>query len=112
MSYTSLLIDTCTVQRYSSGVADEYGNSARTWSDNLTSQACRLQSLAARRTSREITIGAEVVIAEYTLFVQDIDVTEQDRIVLGTTTYEVILVTRLQDGIDSHHRECLLKVVR
>ncbi len=112
MSYTTLLIDTCTTQRYSAGAADAYGNSARTWTDFLSSQACRLQSITTRIGGRELTVNAEVVVAEYKLFLQDIDITEQDRVVIGTVTYQVLLVSRLQDGIDSHHRECLLKVVR
>ncbi len=108
MSYTSLLISTCTVRRFTAGAQDAYGNPAETWADHLTSQACRLQSV----TNTEIKVGAELVRADYKLFLQDIDITEQDRVVLGSITYEVLSVANRQDGTADHHKECLLRVLR
>ena len=108
MGYTTLLINTCTIERFTAGAQDGYGNPAKTWANHLTDEACRLQSL----TGQEVVIGAEVVIADYKLFLGDVDVTEQDRAVIGGVTYEIILVTEKQDGVSSHHKECFLKAVR
>ena len=108
MSYTSLLINTCDVQRNTPGAVDNYGRPADSWANHLTDEPCRLMST----TGREVTIGAEVVIADYKLFIGDVDVTEQDRVVLGSTTYEILLVADKQDAFDSHHKECFMRVVR
>ncbi len=98
MSFTSLLIDTCTTRRFTEGANDAYGVPVKTWADNLTSQACRIEALVGKISGRELTIGAELVVADYVLFMQDVDVTEQDRILLGAITYEVLLVNDRKDG--------------
>ncbi len=108
MSYTSLLINTCTVQRNTAGAQGAYGTPADTWADHLTDEACRLMAGAGK----EVTVGAEVVIADYKLFLGDVDITEQDRVVIGAITYEVLLVTDKQDGSGSHHKECFMRAVR
>ena len=108
MSYSTLLIDTCTTQRYTDGAENAYGAPVKTWADNLTDTACRLQAT----TGTELTIGAEVVVADYKLFLGDVNITEQDWVVKDSITYEVLLVSNRQDGITSHHKECLLRVSR
>ena len=108
MSYTSLLINTCTVQRNTAGAQGAYGTPADIWADHLADIACRLMALEGV----EIRVGAEVVIATYKLFLGDVDITEQDRVVESSITYEVILVTDKQDDSGSHHKECFLRVVR
>ncbi len=112
MAYLDLLIQSCTIQRDAIGAADSYGNPAEDWQTHLT-EDCRLQSLTGTRAGgREVRVGAEVVIADYKLYVNDIDVTEQDRIVLETVTYEILLVKPPQNGVGVHHKELLLRVVR
>ena len=108
MSYTSLLINTCTVRRNTPGVANAYGYPTPSWADYLTDQACRIQDAKGK----EILVGAEVVVADYKLFLQDIDITEQDRVVISAVTYEVLMVTDKQDSATTHHKECYLKTVR
>jgi len=108
MSYTSLLINTCTTERFTSTTEDDYGAPVKVWEDNLVDEPCRLVS----GTGREVTVGAQVVIAEYTLFLGDCDVTEQDRVTVDEIVYEILLVTNRQDGVNSHHKECLLRCVR
>lgn len=108
MSFECLLINTCTIERYTEGAADGYGKPERTWADHLANQACRL----VPGSGREITIGAEVVIAEYKLFLGNIDVTEQDRVVIDGDTYQVLLVLERQDSGDNHHKELLMRLVR
>ncbi len=108
MAFADLLINTCTVRRYTTGAADAYGTPAQTWADHLTDQACRLMA----GTGREVMVGAEVVIADYKLFIQDVDITEQDRVIVDGVTYEVLLVSDRQDSIGRHHKACYMRTVR
>ena len=107
MSFESLLIDTCTVRRFTTGAVDDYGKPAENWADHITDEPCRLTPV----TNKEIVVGAEVVRADYDLFIGDVDVTEQDRILIGLTTYEILSVM-LRKSFNSHHKELLLRVVR
>lgn len=108
MSFASLLIGTCTVQRNTPGVLDDYGYPAFGWGNHLVDEPCRLTSAKGR----EITVGAEVVIADYKLFIGDVDITEQDRVIMGAVTLEVLLVETFTDGISAHHKQCWLRTVR
>ena len=107
MSFTSLLIDTCTIQRFTEGSAGDYGVLAKTWTNHIENEPCRLVA----NPNREITVGAKVVIADYDLFIGDVDVTEQDRIIIEDITYEIISVLR-RKSVGVHHKELLLRVVR
>jgi len=111
MAYSDLLINTCTIKKLVQAGADAYGNPNVSWND-VADVACRVST----PTGKEIKIGAEVVIADYKLFLEDDDIDEQDRVELVvdgvTVTYEVLLVTRRQNGAGTHHRECYLRTVR
>lgn len=108
MAFASLLINVCSVQRNTPGAQDVYGLSADSWANLHTDEPCRLMATKGR----EILIGAEVVIADYTLFIDDIDITEQDRVIIGSVTYEVLLVGTRQDSTSGHHKECFMRTVR
>ena len=108
MSYSSLLIHTCDVLRNTPGVADAYGHPTPSWAVYLPNQACRLTASSGR----EIKVGLEVVVADYKLFVEDIDITEQDRVAISGVTYEVLLVQGYSDDTTSHHKQCWLRIVR
>lgn len=109
MTFAELLIDTCTVRRYRTGDADDYGKPAQEWYDLATDQPCRLMAT----TGREVLVGAEVVIADYKLFIEDTSsITEQDRIIVDGSTYEILSVMNRKDGIGVHHRELLMRTVR
>ena len=108
MSFDSLLLNTCTVRQFTNAAADDYGVPGKTWSDFLADEPCRL----VPNTNREVKIGAKVVIADYTLFIDNVGVTEQMRIIVDSVTYEVLSAMIRSDGIDTHHQECLLRVVR
>ena len=117
MSFTSLLIETCTIERYGTGIADAYGTPEKTWADipTLVDEPCRLMAgTSGSNTSagREFTIGAKLVVADYIMFIGDVDITEQDRVVTGGVTYEILMVADRADGISSHHKEVWLKAVR
>jgi len=108
MTYTSLLINTCDVERNIPGAVGDYGHKADSWAVHLDDEPCRLMAGAGK----EIKVGAEVVIADYKLFLGDVDITEQDRVVIDSINYEILLVTDKQDSADSHHKECFMRVVR
>jgi len=107
MSFAGLLIHTCTIQRFTEGAPDAYGNPALAWADHLT-EDCRL----AESSGREIKVGAELVIADYKLFVESIDITEQDRVVIDGLTYEILLVQDYSDNAASHHKQCWMRISR
>ena len=111
MSYSSLLIDTCIVRRYAEGVVDSYGNPTEMWADYLSGQACRL-TVAPSGPGREVMVGAKLVVADYQLFTEDIDITEQDRVIVDGVTYEVLMVKPYKDSSVEHHKQSLLRTVR
>ena len=108
MSYISLLINTCTTQRYTEGARDNTGRKVRTWADHLVDEACRWSTPA----NREVKVGAEVVLADLQLFLGDVDITEQDRVIIGTVTYEVLSIVPRQDASGGHHKECWIRTVK
>lgn len=108
MSFTSLLTNICTIEYFTEGDPDSYGNPALTWTARYTDEACRLVASSGR----EIKIGAEVVIADYKLFLGDITITEQDRVVIGSNTYEILLVQDYGDSFENHHKQCWLRISR
>jgi len=107
MSFNDLLIDTCTIQRFTEGAVDVYGNPTLVWADHLT-EDCRLTSSSGR----EIKVGAELVIADYKLFIGDVDITEQDRVVIGGLTYEILLVQNYADSSTDHHKQVWMRISR
>ena len=108
MSYESLLIDVCTIERNSPAAIDDYGHKADAWANHLVDEPCRLMATQ----SREIAQGAQVVIAGYKLFLNDVDVTERDRVIHNSITYEILQVSTRQDGTTEHHKELFLRTVR
>ena len=110
MSYTDLLINTCTILENTGTVPDGYGNITSNWTAvvGLTDIACRLVA----GSGREVMVGAEVVVADYKLFLENVVITEQNRVRISSIDYEVLLVTDRQDGVGSHHKECYLRTVR
>ena len=112
MSFATLLINTCTIKKLVQGPGeDAYGHPDVSWND-VPDTACRITT----PTGREIMVGAEVVVADYLLFLEDVDIDEQDRIEIVlegvTKTCEILLMKRRQNGVGNHHRECFLRTVR
>ena len=108
MTFENLLINTCTIQRFTEGAADDYGIPAKTWAATYTDQACRHVS----GKGREVRVGQEVHIVYDELFVEDIDVTVQDRVIIDTETYQVVDILIPQDGVGVHHKQLFLEIVR
>ena len=101
MSFTTLLINTCTVERFTSAADSAFGNEVKNWANHLTDQACRLSSAKGR----EVQNGTEVTQVDEVLFMQDVDVTEADRVTVDGVLYEIVHVTDKQDGTTEHHKE-------
>ena len=108
MSYATLLIQTCTIEYFTEGVPDAYGNPLLTWNVRYTDEPCRLTSSSGR----EIKVGAEIVVADYKLFLGDITIIERDRVTIGGKAYEVLLVQNYADGLGSHHKQCWVRISR
>lgn len=108
MTYSSLLICTCDIQRFTEGAIDDYGHPAKTWAAIHEDEPCRHVS----GKGREVKVGQEVVIIYDELFVGDIDVTEQDRVILNCTTYQIVAVVFRKDSVGSHHKQLYLEVVK
>ena len=108
MSYESLLIDVCTIQRNTPGVPDDYGHKEDAWADHLVDEPCRIMATQ----SREIAQGVEIVIAGYQMFLNDVDVTERDRVIHNAITYEILQVSTRQDGETEHHKELFLRTLK
>jgi len=108
MAFADLLINTCDVKRFTEGDADAYGNKEKTWTTVLNDELCRLVA----GPGREIQVGAQVVIADYSLFIGDVSITEQDRVVIDDITYEILSVLNRQDGTEGHHKQAFLRTVR
>lgn len=118
MSFETLLIHTCDISLLEQGDQDAYGTPAKTYTLTYESEPCRLIPTKGR----EIKIGAEVVISDWKLFVDNlVNVDEQDQvsnILLASTggtvddsTFEIILVQIRSDGIGGHHRSLALQKV-
>ncbi len=112
MAYLDLLIDTCTIQENVLGAANAYGYPDPDWDDLFADEACRLVT----GVGVEVKVGAEVVIADYQLFLDDIQVTEQHRVQMSidgaTVTFEILLVKNRMNGVGDHHKECFMRTVR
>lgn len=126
MSLASLLIHYCGIEEDVGAVVDAYGHTTEDWQDvaGLEDFPCRLRTGAGK----EILVGAEVVVADYKLFLDEetpagipILVTEQNRVHVWVkdasgawilVTYEILLVNHIQDGVNGHHKECYLRTVR
>jgi hypothetical protein len=109
MAYADLLINECDIQRFTeAGTYDAYGQPVKTWADIYTDEPCR--HITGK--GREIRVGQEVHTVYDQLFVGNIDITVQDRVIVDSETYQVVDVLFRQDGVGSHHKEAYLEIVR
>jgi len=119
LSFNSLLIHLADIKRHTQTGTDDYGNPIYSWIPPIYSdQPCRLVASSGR----EIKVGAEVVISDWKLFIDDsVTVTEQDRIdnirlasteaIIDSATFEILLVQMRSDGVSTHHYELALQKV-
>lgn len=108
MTFATLLINTCDIQRFAEGITDSYGTPDKIWNPIYENEPCRHIS----GKGREVKIGQEVHIVYDELFIGDINVAVQDRVIIDTETYEVVDVLFRQDGIGGHHKHLFLEIVK
>lgn len=107
MGFAQLLNKTCVIRRFTSSSNDAHGNPVKVWSDLATDIACRLQP----RRGREAVQPTQVVVGSHVLFLEiGTDITERDRVVVATLTYEVLFVGDAAG--QGHHLEVDLELVK
>ena len=109
MSFDSLLINTCTTRRYPPGATDAYGNTTKVWADKLVDEPCRISHPVFGGRNGQVQRGTEVVPVDMVLFMNDVDVTEYDKVLVDTVEYEILFVATIQNGFGGHHKELSLK---
>ena len=114
MSYTSLLINTCDILEFTeTGVYDTYGQPVKTWAVKGTYANIDCRHVTGK--GREIKVGQETHIVYDQLFLEDIDVTVQNRARIPATTgdtYQILDVTFRQDSVGGHHKQAYLERVQ
>lgn len=108
MSYKSLLINLCKIEYFTEGLPDPYGHPDLTWHTRYDDKECRLVA----STGTELKVGAEIVVADYKLFLEDVTITEQDRVTIDSKVYEILLVQDYADSLASHHKQCWMRISR
>ena len=107
MSFDSLMNSTMTVQRPTLS-SDGHGTSTTTWVNLYTNAPCRLQPLSGMEQTIYDKRGVE---STHKLFSTTVySFIEEDRIVVASNTYEVVLVRDID--LMSHHQEVNLRRVK
>ena len=108
MSFSDFLNKTCTVRRGVPGTVNDYGHPAKPFSDLLTDVPCRLVPL---RKGKEFFREKQLVIIMLNLYVDfSIDIIEEDQVVIGVDTYQVLLVSDAAGH--GHHKVVGLEQVK
>ena len=106
MSFEALLNKTVNVESRTQG-QDAFGEITNTWSTKHASMPCRIQP--NRNVDERVNRGGEYMVVPFIIYAAvDYDIADDDRIVDGTTVYEV--VRALKDSSE-HHWELKCKIV-
>jgi len=108
MSFTDLLIHTCTVKRPTTTSTDGYGNPVKTYANHLVDQVCRFSSAKGRNIMRD----AKVIVADFMVTFPNIDITEADQIIYSGVTYRILFVDSPSDSTGIHHKTAYVETVR
>ena len=108
MSFASLLIQACTVERWTDGGQDAYGQPVKTWADHIVDEPCRISYPKGRQVQR----GTEVVPVEAVLFVDDIDaaVAKNAKGVFDYSACWAIVSAAIELSQDIHNLKCVVSV--
>lgn len=101
MSFEDLLVHVAEIQRFTVASSDAHGNPVKTWTDTYATQACRI----GKTNGRQLTNGGQVVLVDQIMYVPDIDITEDDRVIWEGQTYKVLLVDHVADSTTAHHHK-------
>ena len=111
MSFDSLLVHSCTTQRFTYPTHDPGGQPIKVWADNLVNQPCRF----GPDTGREVMHESQVVVADYMVDIGDVDVTEEDRLIWNDTGeyYKILFIKHVADSTPLHHHKILqVQIIR
>ena len=101
MSFEDLLVHICDIQRFTVTGSDAHGNPQKTWADTYPAQACRV----GKMNGRTLWDGAQLEMIDLMLYVPDIDITEEDRVIWEGQTFKVLLVDHVADSTTNHHHK-------
>lgn len=116
MSYDSLLIHRCTVQRSSVASTNIIGQPEITWANHLTDVHCRYYPMVAGKAGERENVFLTDVVSHYIMHMRRADVEESDQIVdisLGGTIidagpFNIKLDKHRADSVGGHHLELVL----
>lgn len=120
MSYDSLLLYRCTIQRSSSVLFNILGQADPvTWANHLTDVHCRYYPMVAGKAGERESVFLTDVVSHYIMHMRRCDVLESDRIIniilngviIDAGPFNIILDKHRADSIGGHHLELVLKRV-
>lgn len=97
------LVTPLTIRRFTaSGTPSARGRLPLAWADHATAQGFVLERQGVEVNGPEL--GGTVISDALIGFPASVDVTEKDRVVDGSATYELLFVRRIRDfdGVDDH----------
>ena len=107
MSFKTLLNKTCIIRRLTAGAPDNLNQPTMTEADLATNVPCAL--MPQKTSNREVFVDKQVVISTHVLFLEKRDITEKDKVVVDTVTYDILTV-REPAGRDHHLELDLMRV--
>ena len=97
----------CTIQRNTGTTKNPYNQTVPNWTDLATNVPCLLDETQGKELPKE----KDIVITDATLFLLGgQDITEDDRVVVGSVIWEVLYVGN--PGGKNHHKECAVRRVK
>ena len=113
MTYANLLIHRCTIQKRTSGTANEFDETPYSWSNNQTDVPCRLVQPKGAITRLET--GEHVERLPKLMLLPNVTIAEHDYRIVGTFgftgMFHVLKVNSKYDGTSQHHIQCDLEAV-
>jgi len=109
MGFIDLLVHTAEIQRFTVTGSDAHGNPIKTWADTYPAQACRI----GKMNGKTLWNGAQLEMVDLVMYVPDIDITEEDRVIWEGQTFKVLLVDHINDSTTTnHHKEVSLQTLK
>lgn len=104
MNFTSLLIETCTIQSKTLNTSNY--EKIDTWTDVATDVPCRHEDSGVKIQDSELRINTD---DDLFFFNPDVTISRDNRIVYDGKNYSVIKVSKLRDSTTIHHLEVIAR---
>lgn len=109
MSFESLLVHTCDIERPSVVSRDDSGKPIKSWAKLYTSLPCRVALASGQKKWQ----GVMAELVDYEVIVPNIDVTEQDRVLWQGNEHKILFVDHAADATGRHHhKELAVQIIR